>query len=198
MSASPLHFDSLYSTHADPWRVTRRWYERRKLAMVLSMLPRQHYEHAFEPACGIGQITVELGRRCRRVLAADFSPAAVQATRTRVNRLHNTEVIPLALPAQWPVTQKFDLVVLSEWLYYLDDRDLESLCMAVNASVDASGDVLACHFRHDFDDRRQSAARMHARLTHHLGTPWACYDDGDVSIRVWSGMGSLARAGDSL
>jgi hypothetical protein len=39
----------MYAWSADPWALAARWYEQRKYAITMSMLPTQRYQHAFEP-----------------------------------------------------------------------------------------------------------------------------------------------------
>ena len=41
----------MYAESDDPWGFTSRWYERRKYAITLAMLPHEHYPDAFEPGC---------------------------------------------------------------------------------------------------------------------------------------------------
>ena len=45
------YFDGMYAAAADPWGFEERWYERRKYAISLAMLPRERYRAAFEPGC---------------------------------------------------------------------------------------------------------------------------------------------------
>ena len=73
------YFDEMYAASADPWGFTTRWYETRKYAISLAMLPAQRYGTAFEPGCSIGVFTEQLAARCDRVLACDGSAAAVRS-----------------------------------------------------------------------------------------------------------------------
>ncbi len=54
MILEPAYFDQMYAASADPWGFTSRWYEKRKYALTLAMLPRERYADAFEPGCSIG------------------------------------------------------------------------------------------------------------------------------------------------
>ncbi|MGE8590567.1 MAG: hypothetical protein ACN6OD_14430 [Alcaligenes sp.] len=80
------HFETLYRQHADPWRVGSAWYEKRKRALLLAALGREHYRHAFEPGCGNGDLTLPLPRAAGRTRHrprghADAGPAARMAAR---------------------------------------------------------------------------------------------------------------------
>ena len=76
------YFDGMYARSADPWGFTSRWYERRKYAISLAMLPRERYRRGFEPGCSIGVLTRQLAGRCDRLLACDVAAAAVRGRGT--------------------------------------------------------------------------------------------------------------------
>ena len=46
----------MYSQSGDPWELGTRWYEQRKYAITLAMLPNERYAHAFEPGCSVGEM----------------------------------------------------------------------------------------------------------------------------------------------
>ena len=54
---SDAYFDRMYSESVDPWQLQSRWYEQRKYAITLALLPYARYRHAFEPGCSIGVLT---------------------------------------------------------------------------------------------------------------------------------------------
>lgn len=72
------YFDTMYDASADPWDLRTCWYERRKYAITLSMLPHRRYRHAFEPGCSIGTLTERLTERCEVVTATDVALAALR------------------------------------------------------------------------------------------------------------------------
>lgn len=57
------YFDRMYVGTEDPWQLSTRWYEERKYAITLALLPERRYRHAFEPGCSIGTLTAQLARR---------------------------------------------------------------------------------------------------------------------------------------
>ena len=81
------YFDSMYAQSADPWDLSARWYEQRKYAITLALLPRQHYRHAFEPGCSVGVLTALLSERCTRVTATDVTAAALDGAQRRLGDL---------------------------------------------------------------------------------------------------------------
>jgi len=66
MSLDAGYFDKIYAISPDPWGFTTRWYEARKYAISLALLPREHYGDAFEPGCSVGVFTELLAPRCDR------------------------------------------------------------------------------------------------------------------------------------
>lgn len=162
------HFERLYRADPDPWRVASAWYERRKRALLLATLGRQHYRHAFEPGCGTGALTQCLAERCARVSAVDVAPAAAEHCRARFagEGGDRVQVLVLDLPRQWPATPPggFDLIVLSEVAYYLDDDALGLFLRHVDASLANDGEIVACHWRSAFDDRLQPTGALHAAI----------------------------------
>lgn len=117
MTVSASYFDHMYAASPDPWGFTSRWYETRKHAITMAMLPKPHYRDAFEPGCSIGVLSDLLAPRCEHLLCCDIAPAAVKAA-TESTAAHpqvqvQVQVQQRALPQGWPEGQ-FDLIVLSE------------------------------------------------------------------------------------
>jgi len=158
------HFESLYAADEDPWDVRTTWYERRKRAILLASLGQARYRSAFEPGCGNGEMSAALAARCERLLACDGASSAVAAAR---RRLHGTapqavRIEQRSLPAQWPVDERFDLVVISELAYYFDAAALQDLLARTHAMLDPGGELVMCHYLRDFDDRVSATADAHA------------------------------------
>jgi SAM-dependent methyltransferase len=188
MSAAPpeAHFDELFRGEADPWKTRTRWYERRKRALTLAMLPRERYERACEPGCGAGETTAALARRCASVVASDASLAAVRQASTRLSAFANVRVTQARMPLDWPAG-RFDLVVLGELGYYLLADDLCALVRACRASLAEDATVVACHWRRRAPDMLQSAHEVHAALARGLGRPASArYEDADFLLEAWT------------
>jgi hypothetical protein len=49
MTLSPGYFQERYAICPDPFGLAERWYEARKHALTMSLLPRERYGSAFEP-----------------------------------------------------------------------------------------------------------------------------------------------------
>lgn len=182
------YFNELYRADPDPWRVRSSWYERRKRALVMAALPRQHYLSTFEPACGAGELTLCLAERSAALLACDYSEVAMSLARRRLSRCGNVQLECRAMPHEWPeaATGKFDLIIVSELAYYLDDGDLAMFSMLCGASLTPGGDLVACHWKHSFHDRLQSTEKIHEAFSAQASLGRViCLQDADFLLEVW-------------
>jgi SAM-dependent methyltransferase len=191
MTLPTSYFDDLYRDDDDPWGYRHRWYERRKQQLMLAVLPRERFRRAFEPGCSNGELTTLLAARCDLLLACDLSGRAVQLARARCAGLPNVAIEQRVLPHEWPNVSapdmRFDLIVIGELAYYLDPDETARLAQRACASLAADGTLVACHWRHAFVERRQSAVSAHAafdrctaltKLVHHA--------EPDLLLEVWS------------
>jgi SAM-dependent methyltransferase len=168
MILEPAYFDRMYAASADPWGLASRWYERRKYAISLAMLPREHYRDGFEPGCSIGVLTEQLGRRCCRLLSCDVSEAAVRAAAERVRGQAGVRVERRVLPRDWPPGD-FDLIVLSELLYYFGGGDLPRLLGMCTSALRPGGTLLAVHWRHPVPEYPGTGDGVHEALASQPG-----------------------------
>jgi SAM-dependent methyltransferase len=162
------YFDGMYERSEDPWGFLSRWYEQRKYAISLAMLPALHYRKALEPACSIGVMTEQLAGRCEEVLACDRVAAAVRAASRRTSGLPHVTVEQRTLPADWP-EGTFDLIVFSEFLYYFSDADLDQILTSAVASLTPGGSLLAVHWRHPVTEHPRAGDEVHATLNRRPG-----------------------------
>ena len=161
-------FVELYEREDDPWRVSDRWYERRKRAVLLAGLPREEYGVAVEPACGIGVLTRSLAARCDQVLAFDPAPNAVRRARARTRDLLNVSVRTGALPRDLPSGPVY-LLVFSEILYYLGERQLRETIDRAVAALPPDGQLAAVHWRPWAPEAPMNGERAHEILVAHPG-----------------------------
>ncbi|MCZ4098513.1 methyltransferase domain-containing protein [Streptomyces sp. SID13666] len=147
MSTAASYFDDMYRGSDDPWKLASRWYEQRKYDLTLAALPRARYRSGFEPACSVGELTTLLADRCDALLACDRVASAVGTAQRRTAHLPQVTVRQLVLPRQWPAGT-FDLVVLSELLYYFDPSDLSQLLDRTVGALEPAGTLVTVHWNH--------------------------------------------------
>ncbi|MDR5741653.1 SAM-dependent methyltransferase [Caballeronia sp. LZ029] len=180
------YFDNLYRHDDDPWKIRNRWYERRKRALMLASLPHERYARAFEPGCGNGELTALLAQRCDELVATDIAEDAVALTRQRVAECSNVTVQQMLLPDVWP-SGKFDLVVISEIGYYLDEPQLWHIVEHIHQTLSRDGAVVACHWRRPIEGWEQHGDEVHAKLRGRMSLPLLShYWDDDLVLDVWT------------
>jgi SAM-dependent methyltransferase len=156
-------FSRLYEGEGDPWSYQASDYDLRKYDLTVAMLPARRYRSAYEPACGTGELTARLAPRCEQLLAADVSGEAVEGVRRRLAGVDGVSVERHNLPDDFPAGP-FDLVVLSEFGYYLPRADLEAVLDRAAASLEPGGNLLAVHGRGSTPDIYQPGDVVHRRI----------------------------------
>lgn len=145
LALDPDYFDRLYAENPDPWRFETSDYERRKYAATLAALPRARYPRAVETGCSIGVLTAQLAPRCDALLGVDVAQAALDQAATRCAALPQVRFTRARLPGEAPAGP-FDLVLLSEVLYYFDAVELAAVANAVRAMAAPGADIVLVHW----------------------------------------------------
>ncbi|MDJ0394606.1 SAM-dependent methyltransferase [Rhodococcus sp. G-MC3] len=188
MSLHKDYFDAVYTDNADPFQLDDNWYETRKYAITMASLPRRRYRRALEPGCSIGILTAELSARCESLISTDVAPAALDAARARVNS-DKVQFLEWSLTGDWDAVSdgdSFDLIVLSEVGYYLDEPDLRHALDAAAANLEPGGTLLAVHWRHPVADYPLSGDKVHAVIGATDGlVRMGGYVDEDVILEVF-------------
>ena len=185
MTLPAEYFDAMYRAAADPWGFEDRWYERRKYAVSLALLPAARYGSAFEPGCSIGVLTGMLASRCDALLSCDVTAAATRAAAGRTRDLAHVRVEQRDISREWPAG-RFDLVVFSEILYYFGDHDLEQVLKNAVAALEPEGTLLAVHWRHPVADYPRSGDDVHGVLAAQPGLARLVrHEEPDFLAEVW-------------
>jgi 2-polyprenyl-3-methyl-5-hydroxy-6-metoxy-1,4-benzoquinol methylase len=141
----PDHFDALYAADPDPWNFAASPYERAKYTLTLNAIPKPRSQSALEVGCSIGVLTRLLASRCDSLLAIDAAQAPLVEARRRCADLPGVRFEQMFVPEQWP-DEMFDLILLSEVVYYLSREDVGRLAASVARSVDSDGSVILVHW----------------------------------------------------
>ena len=144
-SLPPSYFDERYTADPDPWQFATSAYEHAKYAATLDALPRDRYASALEVGCSIGLLTERLAQRCDALVSLDLSELALAQARDRCRSLPHVRFEIAQVPGQWP-PGLFDLIVLSEVVYYLDAGDVTRLVERVRTSLKPGGVVVLVHW----------------------------------------------------
>jgi SAM-dependent methyltransferase len=180
------HFDQLFRLNDDPWGYESVWSETRRHSLILSMLDSPTYQRAFEPGCANGVFTAQLATRAEAVLAWDGSNEAVRLATKKTKRFANVSVVHRCVPDDWP-RGNFDLIVLSDFLYYLSELDIRKVAAMAMKSLSGGGFLIACNWieiAHDF--LTPGGAAVHEVLQEVLGpVNGPAYLDSEQIITGW-------------
>jgi SAM-dependent methyltransferase len=186
VTVDPGYFRDQYAASPDPYGLAERWYEARKYALSLALLPRERYGTAFEPGCSIGVLTAKLAPRCDSLLSCDAAADAVTSARARTGAFPGVRVEERVIPGDWPPGE-FDLIIFSEFLYYFDDGDLTKVLRLGADALRPGGHLLAVHWRHPAPRHPRTGDETHQILASHAGLArLAGHRDPDFTAEVYA------------
>lgn len=139
------YFETLYAQKPDPWDFRTSPYEKRKYAATLDVLSRPRYARALEVGCSIGVFTRLLAGRCTALLSVDTSARALDEAQRHCADLEPVMFRLASLPDDFP-DGTFDLIVLSEVLYYLSMTDLARVAAQCAKALTPDGEIVLCHW----------------------------------------------------
>jgi cyclopropane fatty-acyl-phospholipid synthase-like methyltransferase len=142
---APEYFDALYTADPDPWKFAASPYERDKYALTLEAMPKPRYCSALEVGCSIGVLTRSLASRCETLVAIDAARTPLIDARRRCADLPGVGFEHMFVPEQWP-DGDFELILLSEVVYYMIHEDVGRLAARVSNSLIKGGSVVLVHW----------------------------------------------------
>lgn len=184
------YFDALYQGNSDPWHYQTRWYEKRKRAITLAVLPNLHYPSAIELGCSNGVFSQEIAPRCDLLLCLDGNHQAVTLAQQRLQTLSHVSVTQAKIPQDLP-TQSFDLIIIGEILYYLTQAEIHAVIDWAKACLNINGTLLCCHWRYAIDGFAQNGNSVHHSLQAELNAHDSHFFeqvkliDADFLLGVW-------------
>jgi peptidoglycan/xylan/chitin deacetylase (PgdA/CDA1 family)/SAM-dependent methyltransferase len=138
------YFEALFASRADPWRLTNP-YERKKHEQILSLIPNERIGRAIELGCAEGHITAQLATRVRSLVASDISQVALDRAARRLEGFENVRLMRLDFVSD-SLPGRFDLIVCSEVLYYLEGREqLRSVTRKLANALEPGGYLVTAH-----------------------------------------------------
>jgi SAM-dependent methyltransferase len=140
-SHRPGHFQRIYATSNDPWNYRNSDYEKAKRDAAIMSLAGRRFRSGLEAGCSSGQFTHQLADCCDQLLGVDFIDDALVAARVTCGKQPWVSFRNVQIPLGWPEGQ-FDLVVLSEVLYFLSPEDSLRLVALCKNSLAADGVIL--------------------------------------------------------
>jgi len=162
----PGFFDELYAADPDPWQFETSPYEQAKYDATIEALEGRRFANGLEIGCSIGVLTQRLAERIDELLAIDVAEAALDQGRRR--NLTNVAFERREVPEEFP-DGAYDLIVISEVMYYLDAPAFDATCDAIERTLD--GMLLAVHWRPEAPRYPFTGDAVHERLRHRFGPP---------------------------
>lgn len=128
---------------ASPWRYATSAYEREKYDVMLAALPASRIGAVLEIGCAIGVLTEHLATRSDSALAVDMAENAPVQARARCTSCGNVTIARMRISTDWP-EGRFDLILLSEILYYLSADDRADRAARANRALPPSATPCWC------------------------------------------------------
>jgi 2-polyprenyl-3-methyl-5-hydroxy-6-metoxy-1,4-benzoquinol methylase len=139
------YFEGLYRQDDDPWKFATSPYEQAKYQHTLSALGEERAASALEVGCSIGVLTEKLASHCETLTSTDISQSALDRAKARCADLTNVD-FRLVSSAGDSFDGRFDLIVLSEVIYYWDDADLALVAEKLTGTILPGGRLLMVHW----------------------------------------------------
>jgi cyclopropane fatty-acyl-phospholipid synthase-like methyltransferase len=149
------YFESLYRADPDPWKFETSPYEAEKYAKTLATIRAEPVRRALEMGCSIGVFTQSLAAVCDRLVATELSENALAQARRRCAGMTNIDFI-LAKRMTDGFDGAFDLMLLSEVVYYWDDHDLAEVATAIEDHLQIGGRLVLVHWLGETDYPRSA------------------------------------------
>ena len=162
-------FEAAYASGADPWASDdRRYsYQRWKYEGLMALLPEgRRFGQSLDLGSGVGALSRKLSMVSDRVLGLDIAQGAVDRANSKAGahgnlRFEQGDVTDLATS----LDARFDLVVIADTLYYLDDTggpNLATIASRVSRLLAPGGMcLLANHYFFKADPDSRLSRRIH-------------------------------------
>ncbi len=152
--------ERVFRRSEDPYGYFSHPHEIGKYDLMEKMLSDRRYSRALEIGCAEGAFTSRLAALCDSVLAVDISSTAVARARQRLAKSKNVRFMR-ANVRELDVSPEWDLIVVSEVLYYLDKAVLpvdafDRFLARLAALLAPDGRILVLH---SFAGERQRMVR---------------------------------------
>ncbi|HEY2710763.1 MAG TPA: SAM-dependent methyltransferase [Caulobacteraceae bacterium] len=199
-SLAPDFFEDLYQREGDPWSFETSPYETEKYRITVNAIASPRASRCLEVGCSIGVLTRQLASVVDSLVATDVSTTALLAAERRCSDLTNVSFRRVSAPEE-NFQGGFDLIVLSEVVYYWDDGDLDGVAAGILQSLEPGGRLLMVHFLGETDYPKsgdEAVEALGARLSPEVSAGFALRNE-KFRLDLWQreqGAGLVAKRPD--
>lgn len=187
MTGTLAHLHRLYAHTDDPWDFDNSPYEQAKFFATRHALARSRYSSALELGCGNGALATHLASLCTNYTGIDAIERAVLAARQKVPE---ARFVLGCYPCRLP-DEKYDLVILSEILYFLTGANIAQLASDI-VFYATRADIICTTYLGDTEQTLQSnqALSLFRQAMHKHSNFVEVIDTGSYRIDrgVWNGV----------
>jgi predicted TPR repeat methyltransferase len=144
-SISSDYFERMFADDPDPWNFESSAYEAAKYARSIAALGDRTFKQGFEVGCANGVLTQRLSQLCKYLVAVDVSDTALTRARARNIEATHVEFVNASFPSNAP-DRHFDLIVLSEVVYYWSEADIATAGSWIAEHLCFGGCLLLVHW----------------------------------------------------
>ena len=194
------HFNALYADGGDPWHAKSSPYEADKRRASIGTLAGRSFARVLDVGCGEGILARELlaAGVAEAVVGFDGEPAIIE--RAVAQAIPGASFVAGRLPDTLP-PGKFDLVVFSEVLYFLDEAKLLSLCGLLSSRLAPGASLLIVSYLGPTDTplAGRAAADFFLACLGEAATPVSSVETPDYRIEhlEWHGASREVPADDA-
>lgn len=163
-------FEMRFRQDPDPWQTHTRRREKVKRHQLMQAAGFRRWSRALELGAGNGSNTVLLARRSLQLDACEATDSGFALIQEAVASLPNVQVCKHVIPERFP-SSFYDLIVISEVLYYLPPGHLRKLSRAISRALVPGGRLVLAHHHRRFADAWLGGATAQENLIRAISAP---------------------------
>lgn len=180
-------FERKFASDPDPWRTWTSSYEQVKRRHLGQVIGPGRYGRVLEVGAGNGSNTHMLASRALRLTVTEGTLTGVRLIREMFDETRRIKVCRLDISDRLP-EHRYDLIVISEILYYLKDKPFRNLVREVKRTLQPGGVLVLAHHTGLFGDAARNGGSVHRQFLSQLSRFMVC----DFDLRT--GRYSMVRA----
>lgn len=146
------YFEARYRRR-DPYLTATNPLEIEKLETTFNSIKNRHYKHILDIGCGEGYLVKKLIPIADKITALDISKIALNRARNRLRDRENIKFTRQDI-LKYETTERFDLIICSEVLFYLKTEDIHCLAERLTEWLLPNGYLLLVHIYGRTEDEK--------------------------------------------